>query len=45
MAAVLVLVIAASLIGLVGMPAVRLMMSSSRTRTWVRNRNLAHGRF
>ncbi len=39
MSVVLVPVIAASLIGLIGTPAVRLMASSQRTRTWARSQS------
>jgi hypothetical protein len=45
MAVILVPVVAASLIGLIGTPAVRLMISSARARDWARARNLAQSRF
>jgi hypothetical protein len=37
MSVILVPVIAASLIGLIGTPAVRLMASSQRTKSWARS--------
>jgi hypothetical protein len=39
MSIILVPVVAASLIGLVGTPAVRLMASSRRTRTWAKSQS------
>lgn len=39
MSIVLVSVIAASLIGLVGTPAIRLMASSARARDWARSQS------
>ncbi|MBA1154691.1 hypothetical protein [Microvirga mediterraneensis] len=44
MAIVLVPVVAASLVGLIGMPVIRLMMSSAKTRHWARSRSMAQGR-
>jgi hypothetical protein len=39
MTVILVPVVAASLIGLVGMPAMRLMASSKRTRQWAKSQS------
>ncbi|MEE1612556.1 hypothetical protein [Microvirga sp. CF3016] len=44
MALVLVPVVAASLVGLIGTPVVRLMISSQRTRHWARHRSMAQSR-
>jgi hypothetical protein len=44
MTLVLVPVVAASLVGLIGTPVVRLMISSKRTRHWARHRSLAQSR-
>ncbi|WP_262267986.1 MULTISPECIES: hypothetical protein [Microvirga] len=44
MAVILVPVVAASLVGLIGTPVVRLMVSSKRTRQWARHRSLAQSR-
>ncbi|MBO1904388.1 hypothetical protein KHP60_03645 [Microvirga sp. 3-52] len=45
MSVVLVPVVAASLVGLIGTPVVRLMVSSKRTRLWARSRSLAQSRY
>lgn len=45
MAVVLVPVVAASLVGLIGTPIVRLMISSKRTRSWARSRNMVQSRY
>lgn len=45
MSVVLVPVIAASLVGLIGTPAIRLMISSKRTKTWVRTQNGVQSRY
>jgi hypothetical protein len=45
MSVVLVPVVAASLVGLIGTPVVRLMVSSKRTKHWARSRNLAQSRY
>lgn len=39
MSIILVPVVAASLIGLVGTPAIRLMASSKRARTWAKSQS------
>jgi hypothetical protein len=44
MTVVLVPVVAASLVGLIGTPIVRLMVSSRRTRHWARSRSLVQSR-
>jgi len=44
MAVVLVPVVAASLVGLIGTPVIRLMVSSRRTRQWARSRSMAQSR-
>ncbi|QRM30169.1 hypothetical protein [Microvirga sp. VF16] len=45
MAVILVPVVAASLVGLIGMPVVRLMISSKRTKHWARSRSMAQSRY
>ena len=45
MTVVLVPVIAASLVGLIGTPALRLMISSTRARDWARTRSMVQSRF
>ncbi|WP_201829884.1 hypothetical protein [Microvirga zambiensis] len=44
MSVVLVPVIAASLVGLIGTPAIRLMVSSARARDWARSRSMVQSR-
>ena len=44
MAVVLVPVIAASMVGLIGTPAVRLMISSTSARDWARARSMVQSR-
>jgi hypothetical protein len=41
----LVPVVAVSFVGLIGMPAIRLLSSSAKTKDWARTRNAAHSRF
>ncbi|WP_153885378.1 hypothetical protein [Microvirga tunisiensis] len=45
MAVVLVPFVAASLVGLIGTPVFRLMVSSKRTRHWARHRSVAQSRY
>ncbi len=45
MSVVLVPVVAASLVGLIGTPVIRLMVSSRRARHWARSRSLAQSRY